>query len=175
MEPCVSCAKGKGRLSCWRMLFRRFSHTALLAIVIGTVLAYLLGQADAADIVSSTATWDSSCRCRSCLPGWVRLSLRSPGGSAGGHFAISIYNFVETMNNVEAMVCCGDNYNVQEAQLIDGLHRFRRFQMDGRRPGLVDPEWHRLPFASTFGIIGVLSAIILVPVIAPALSLSESP
>lgn len=33
---------------------------------------------------------------------------------------ISVYNFVETMNNVEAMAAAGDRYDVREAQLADG-------------------------------------------------------
>ena len=34
---------------------------------------------------------------------------------------IEIYNFVETMDNVESAQAAGDNYNVGEAQLADGL------------------------------------------------------
>lgn len=34
---------------------------------------------------------------------------------------ISVYNFIETMNNVEAMASAGDDYNVAEAQLADGV------------------------------------------------------
>lgn len=34
---------------------------------------------------------------------------------------IEIYNFIETMDNVESASAAGDNYNVAEAQLVDGL------------------------------------------------------
>lgn len=33
---------------------------------------------------------------------------------------IEIYNFIETMDNVEAAAAAGDDYNVAEAQLVDG-------------------------------------------------------
>ena len=33
---------------------------------------------------------------------------------------VEIYNFIETMDNVEASNAAGDNYNVREAQFADG-------------------------------------------------------
>lgn len=33
---------------------------------------------------------------------------------------IQIYNFIETMDNVESAIAAGDNYNVREAQIADG-------------------------------------------------------
>lgn len=34
---------------------------------------------------------------------------------------VEIYNFVETMDNVESAIACGDSYNVKEAQIVDGI------------------------------------------------------
>ena len=34
---------------------------------------------------------------------------------------VEIYNFIETMDNVESAIAAGDNYNVKEAQIADGL------------------------------------------------------
>ncbi|MEG0580153.1 MAG: xanthine/uracil/vitamin C permease, partial [Niameybacter sp.] len=34
---------------------------------------------------------------------------------------IEIYNFVETMDNVEAANAAGDNYSIREAQFVDGI------------------------------------------------------
>lgn len=34
---------------------------------------------------------------------------------------VEIYNFIETMDNVESAIVAGDNYNVKEAQIIDGV------------------------------------------------------
>lgn len=34
---------------------------------------------------------------------------------------IEIYNFIETMDNVESAIAAGDNYDVGEAQIVDGI------------------------------------------------------
>ncbi len=34
---------------------------------------------------------------------------------------VEIYNFIDTMDNVESAIAGGDNYNVREAQMVDGL------------------------------------------------------
>ena len=34
---------------------------------------------------------------------------------------VEIYNFIETMDNVEAANAAGDNYNVRETQFADGI------------------------------------------------------
>jgi AGZA family xanthine/uracil permease-like MFS transporter len=34
---------------------------------------------------------------------------------------VEIYNFIETMDNVESAIAAGDNYNVKQAQIADGI------------------------------------------------------
>ena len=34
---------------------------------------------------------------------------------------VEVYNFIETMDNVESAIAAGDNYSVKEAQIVDGL------------------------------------------------------
>ena len=99
---------------------------------------------------------------------------------------ISIYNFVETMNNVEAMSSCGDDYNVQEAQLADGIGTIIGSLFGGVFPttvyiASVGSKWmgagrgysilngFMFLITSTFGIVAVLAGVIPVPVIAPIL------
>lgn len=160
---------------------------SLFAIVLGTVLAYVLNQADASAIAASMANlgFYPPLPTLAFVEGFGYLF-----GPLLGLFAvilpISIYNFVETMNNVEAMACCGDDYNVQEAQLADGLGTVigalfgsvfpttvyiasvgSKWMNAGRGYSILNGITFLL--ASTFGIVAVLSGIIPVPVIAPIL------
>ncbi len=161
--------------------------TALFAIVIGTVLAYVLGQADPARITGAMQNVGFF----PPLPSFGFVEgfgyLFGPLiGLLASIVPIAIYNFVETMNNVEAMACCGDDYNVQEAQLVDGIGTMLGSVFGGVFPttvyiASVGSKWmgagrgysilNGIVFilASTFGIIGVLGGIIPVPVIAPIL------
>ena len=99
---------------------------------------------------------------------------------------ISIYNFIETMNNVEAMAAAGDSYNVSEAQLFDGIGTMIGAIFGGVFPttvyiASVSAKWtnagrgysilNAIVFllTSTFGIIAAISKIIPLPVIAPIL------
>lgn len=34
---------------------------------------------------------------------------------------VEVYNFIETMDNVESAIAAGDNYSIKEAQIVDGL------------------------------------------------------
>lgn len=87
----------------------------IVSLVAGIILALLLGEA------------------RICFEGVGQLHLPIPyfGGLLQGFqhvwpflsiiIPIEIYNFIETMDNVESAAAAGDNYNVAEAQLVDGL------------------------------------------------------
>src|SRR5690606_16275640 len=99
---------------------------------------------------------------------------------------ISVYNFIETMNNVEAMAAAGDNYDVAEAQIADGLGTMIGTLFGGVFPttvylASVSSKWLRAGrgysivngivflVGSTLGIIAAMSAIIPLPVVAPIL------
>ncbi len=99
---------------------------------------------------------------------------------------ISVYNFIETMNNVEAMASAGDSYDVKEAQIADGLGTIISSLFGGTFPttvylASVSAKWMNAGrgysvvngfvflIASTFGIIGAMAKMIPLPVIAPIL------
>ena len=99
---------------------------------------------------------------------------------------ISVYNFIETLNNVEAMSAAGDDYNVSEAQLADGMGTIIGTLFGGTFPTTVYMSsvsakhqnarrgysvLNAIIFllASTFGVVAVLSQVIPLSAIAPIL------
>lgn len=160
---------------------------SLFAIIIGTVLAFTLRQANPALISEglSTVGFYPPIPTLGLIEGFKYLT-----GPLLSLFAvllpISIYNFIETMNNVEAMAAAGDDYNVQEAQLFDGIGTMIGSFFGGVFPttvyiASVGSKWmgagrgysviNGVVFliASSVGIIAAMSKIIPVPVIAPIL------
>ena len=161
--------------------------TAVLAIVLGTVLAYLLGVADASSIAAAS--------------GDLGFFFPLPTAAAFSGFAllfgeysyllaviipISVYNFVETMNNVEAVSALGDNYDVREAQFADGAGTILGALFGGILPttvyiasvGAKELKAGRgysvingavFLIAAAFGLVGAVSRIIPIQVIAPIL------
>lgn len=161
--------------------------STLFAIIIGTVLAYALGQADASQIGEGFSTFGFYLP----IPTLAALAgFRELFGEMSTLIAvivpISVYNFIETMNNVEAMAATGDDYSVSEAQLTDGVGTMLGALFGGVFPttvyiASVGAKWANagrgytiingivFMIASTFGVVAVISAIIPLPVIAPIL------
>ena len=161
--------------------------TSLFAIIVGTVLAYLFGAVELSAIREGLDQ----------LGFYPPMPTGAPitglgylfGGTAGllaVVIPIQIYNLIETMNNVEAMAACGDDYNVREAQLADGFGTMIGAFFGGVFPttvyiastGAKHMEAGRgysivngivFFFAALFGIIGFVAEIIPLPVIAPIL------
>ncbi len=160
---------------------------SLFAIIIGTVLAYTFREANISQVTEGLANVGFY----PPLPSLTFIEgLQYLFGPMIGLLAvllpISIYNFIETMNNVEAMSAAGDNYNVAEAQLFDGVGTMIGALFGGVFPttvyiASVSAKWtnagrgysiiNGLVFllASTFGIIAAMSKIIPLPVVAPIL------
>ncbi|QUH18602.1 NCS2 family permease [Alkaliphilus sp. B6464] len=160
---------------------------SLFAIIIGTVLAYTFREANIGQVTEGLANVGFY----PPLPSLTFIEgLQYLFGPMIGLLAvllpISIYNFIETMNNVEAMSAAGDNYNVAEAQLFDGVGTMIGALFGGVFPttvyiASVSAKWtnagrgysiiNGLVFllASTFGIIAAMSKIIPLPVVAPIL------
>lgn len=161
--------------------------TSLFAIIVGTIMAYVIGQSNGADLVSSFSS-------AGFYPPVPTLGLFDGLGYLFGPMVtvlaaiipISIYNFIETLNNVEAMAAAGDDYNVSEAQLVDGSGTILGAFFGGVFPttvymSSVSAKWQNARrgytilngfvflFASTFGIIAVLSELIPLSAIAPIL------
>lgn len=160
---------------------------SLFAIVIGTVLAYLFGNAEISQIQGGFA--NAGIYVPKLSFGFIEgliLLYKEMLALFAILLPISIYNFIETMNNVEAMAAAGDNYDVKEAQIADGFGTVIGTLFGGVFPttvyiASVGSKWMNAGrgysilngivflLASTLGIIAALAKIIPVPVIAPIL------
>ncbi|MDY0161951.1 hypothetical protein [Desulfobotulus sp.] len=160
---------------------------SLFAIVIGTVMAYSIGGASLGQIQQGFSVFGfyMPLPTLGLIHGLQLLSTEMIGLFAI-LLPISIYNFIETMNNVEAMASAGDRYNVQEAQAADGAGTIIGTFFGGVFPTTVyiasiGSKWMNAGqgysilngfvflLASVSGIIAAMASIIPVPVIAPIL------
>lgn len=160
---------------------------SLFAIIIGTVLAYSLGQSDMSQISSgfSTVGFYPFLPSLAFVEGFSYL-FGPMVNLLAILIPISIYNFIETMNNVEAMSAAGDDYSVSECQLVDGIGIMLGGVFGGVFPttvyiASVGSKWMNagrgysvlngavFMLASMFGIVAAMSEIIPLPVIAPIL------
>jgi len=95
--------------------------TSLFAIIVGTAMAYLIGDAGTerfSDAFTHLGFYP-------LLPNlaWFEglgLLLTSMLAVLTVVLPITLYNAIETMNNVEAMEAAGDKYDVRECQAVDG-------------------------------------------------------
>lgn len=160
---------------------------SLFAIVVGTILAFGLGYAEFAAISQGLGNLGFY----PIMPSLAVLEgLQYLFGAMIALLAvilpITIYNAVETMNNVEAMSAEGDSYDVRECQAVDGLGTMIGAIFGGLFPttvyiASVGSKWMGAGrgysilnagvflFAAMFGVIAALSAIIPVAVVAPIL------
>jgi adenine/guanine/hypoxanthine permease len=161
--------------------------SSLFAIIIGTVLAYALSQANTAQINEGLTHFGFY----PILPTFGAFEGMSYlFGPLIALFAvvlpITIYNAIETMNNVEAMAATGDSYDVRECQAVDGVGTMIGAFFGGAFPttvyiASVGSKWMGAGrgysilnsvvyiLAAMFGLIAAMSAIIPVAVIAPIL------
>lgn len=160
---------------------------SLFAIIIGTFLAYSVGGQEAGMIKEGLSVMGFYLpRPTLGLVEGISFITKNMIGLIAILLPISIYNFVETMNNVEAMASAGDSYSVSEAQLADGLGTIFGTLFGGVFPTTVyiasiGSKWMNAGrgysilngfvffIASTFGVIAAMSRIIPMPVIAPIL------
>ncbi|WP_440896715.1 NCS2 family permease [Amphibacillus sp. Q70] len=96
--------------------------TSLFAIIIGTILAFALGyqsfdsitegltHVDFYPMLPSLAAFEGMGQLFGPLIGLLAILI-----------PITIYNAIETMNNVDAMEAAGDSYHVGECQAVDGI------------------------------------------------------
>lgn len=161
--------------------------TSLFAIVVGTAMAYLIGDAGGerfSDAFTHLGFYP-------LLPNlaWLEgLGLLFTGMLAvlTVVLPITLYNAIETMNNVEAMEAAGDKYDVRECQAVDGAGTMigalfggvfpttvyiatvgAKWMGAGRGYSLLNGAVYGL--ATMFGLIAALAAIIPVSVVAPIL------
>ncbi|MBZ5488267.1 NCS2 family permease [Halomonas aquamarina] len=161
--------------------------TSLFAIVIGTAMAYLIDDAGSerfSDAFTHLGFYP-------LLPNlaWLEgLGLLFTGMLAvlTVVLPITLYNAIETMNNVEAMEAAGDKYDVRECQAVDGVGTMvgslfggvfpttvyiatvgAKWMGAGRGYSLLNGAVYAL--ATMTGLIAALAAIIPVSVVAPIL------
>lgn len=160
---------------------------SLFAIVIGTGLAFSLGYVESSKITEGLSNFGFY----PLLPTFA--AIEGIGILFGTMIAllavilpITLYNAVETMNNVEAMAAEGDSYDVRECQAVDGAGTVIGALFGGMFPttvyiASVGSKWmgagrgysilNAIVFGLTamFGVIAALSAIIPISVVAPIL------
>ncbi|MBD3897552.1 NCS2 family permease [Halomonas sp. ML-15] len=161
--------------------------TSLFAIVIGTALAYLIGATEEGQFSDAfthlgfypllpTLAWFEG----------LGLLFTSMLAVLTVVLPITLYNAIETMNNVEAMEAAGDKYDVRECQAVDGAGTMIGALFGGVFPttvyiATVGAKWMGAgrgysilngavyAMATMFGLIAMLAAIIPVSVVAPIL------
>ncbi|HLR20789.1 MAG TPA: hypothetical protein VK087_02160 [Tissierellaceae bacterium] len=161
--------------------------TSLFAIVIGTVLAYVVGEANPNAIAegASTIGFYPPLPTLAVIDGFRHL-FGTMIGLLAVLIPISAYNFIETMNNVEAMASAGDDYNVTETLVVDGVGTIIGSLFGSTFPTTVylasiSAKWMGAGrgysivngfvflITATFGVIAAMSKIIPLSVISPIL------
>ncbi|WNK19092.1 NCS2 family permease [Halomonas piscis] len=161
--------------------------TSLFAIILGTLLAYLIGATDDGKF-SDAFTYIGFYPLLPSLAWFDGLGLLATGmlSVLTVVLPITLYNAIETMNNVEAMEAAGDKYDVRECQAVDGIGTVigalfggvfpttvyiatvgAKWMGAGRGYSLLNGAVYAL--ATMFGLIAALAAIIPVSVVAPIL------
>ncbi|WP_175615665.1 NCS2 family permease [Piscibacillus halophilus] len=160
---------------------------SLFAIVIGTVLAFTLGYQSTEQIseglanvgfyplLPSLAAFEGMGHLFTVLVGLLAVIL-----------PITLYNAIETMNNVDAMAAAGDSYDVRECQAVDGVGTMLGAVFGGLFPTTVyiatvgskemgAGRGYSILNAAVFGVaamtgvIAALSAVIPIAAVAPIL------
>lgn len=174
-----------GLLAQKKMPFR--IPASLFAIIIGTVLAYATKTADVSAIGEGLGHFGLYLpKPTLALFSGLKFLFGPMIGLLAALIPISVYNFIETMNNVEAMASAGDEYDVREAQLVDGFGTVLGTFFGGVFPttvylASVSSKWlgggrgysiiNGIIFfiASSLGVIAAMAAIIPLQVVAPIL------
>lgn len=160
---------------------------SLFAILVGTAMAYLIGDAGG-ERFSDAFTHLGFYPLLPNLAWFEGLGLLFTGMLAvlTVVLPITLYNAIETMNNVEAMEAAGDTYDVRECQAVDGVGTMIGALFGGVFPttvyiATVGAKWMGAgrgysilngvvyAMATMFGLIAALAAIIPVSVVAPIL------
>ncbi|KIL45054.1 NCS2 family permease [Jeotgalibacillus soli] len=161
--------------------------TSLFAVLIGTILAFVLGYQSPAQITEGL----THVGFYPILPSLAAFEgMNYLFGSLIGLLAIilpiTLYNAIETMNNVDAMAAAGDSYDVRESQAVDGVGTMLGAVFGGLFPttvyiATVGSKWmgagrgysilNAIVFglAAMSGVIAAFSAIIPLAAVAPIL------
>ncbi|MCQ9618060.1 hypothetical protein L1889_16420 [Paenalcaligenes niemegkensis] len=164
----------------------RISST-FFAIIIGTGLAYALGESDTKNFQDGFDYLGFYPPTFTMAPfEGMGLLFTTMVGILTVVLPITLYNAIETMNNVEAMKVLGDDYHVGECQAVDGIGTVLGALFGGLFPTTVyiasaSSKWMGAGrgysiangvvylIATTCGLIAALAAIIPVAVVSPIL------
>ncbi|WP_243839526.1 NCS2 family permease [Shouchella lehensis] len=160
---------------------------SLLAIIVGVVLAFVLGYQTSSDLTTalSNVGFYPFLPTLAAFEGMSYL-FGALIGLLGILIPITIYNAIETMNNVDAMSAAGDSYDVRECQAVDGIGAMLGACFGGMFPTTVyiatvgakqlgAGRGYSILNASIFalasitGLIGAFSALIPMAAVAPIL------
>lgn len=159
--------------------------TSLFAIIIGTILAFTLGYQGMGEISEglSQIGFYMYVPTLASLEGLLLL-FGSMTAILAVVIPITVYNAIETLNNVEAVSSLGDKYDVKECMIVDGAGTMLGTFFGGIFPTTVymasiGSKWMGAGrgysilngiayfFASLFGLIAVISSVIPMSAIAP--------
>ncbi|GAF19164.1 LOW QUALITY PROTEIN: hypothetical protein JCM19046_3794 [Bacillus sp. JCM 19046] len=160
---------------------------SLFAIIIGVILAFILGYQTSSDFTEALGNvgFYPFLPTLAAFEGMTYL-FGALIGLLGILIPITIYNAIETMNNVDAMSAAGDSYDVRECQAVDGIGAMLGACFGGMFPttvyiatvGAKQMEAGRgysvlnaavFGLAAVTGLIGAFSALIPMAAIAPIL------
>jgi AGZA family xanthine/uracil permease-like MFS transporter len=143
----------------------------LVIIILGTVLGWLTGVMDPAGVGEAVANF----RISFPLPhvGALLEGFRNFGPLLATAIPMGIYNFTEGMNNVESAAAAGDEYNVSEVTLVDGIGSLIGAALGSPFPTAVyigHPGWKdvggRIGYSLATGIgIGVVCLLGVLPLV----------
>ncbi|MBM7837891.1 AGZA family xanthine/uracil permease-like MFS transporter [Alkalihalobacillus xiaoxiensis] len=161
--------------------------SSLFAIIIGVILAFILGYQTSSDFTEALGNvgFYPFLPTLAAFEGMTYL-FGALIGLLGILIPITIYNAIETMNNVDAMSAAGDSYDVRECQAVDGIGAMLGACFGGMFPttvyiatvGAKQMEAGRgysvlnaavFGLAAVTGLIGAFSALIPMAAIAPIL------
>ncbi len=87
----------------------------LVALVFGIVMSLLFGEARV--VLDGLGQFNPPTPAFAALANGFKMILPV----LVAIIPVEIYNFIETMDNVESAIAAGDSYNVKEAQIMDGV------------------------------------------------------
>lgn len=154
----------------------------LLAIIVGTIIGFLTG--DSSISLKGTGFYPPLPIISDLVAG-LKLLLKNAQILAVV-IPIEIYNFIETMNNVESAEAAGDRYDVRRCQIMDGIGTMTGALFGSAFPTTVyigHPAYKRLGagigyawgvgavffLGSIFGLVAFLHHLIPEPAVAPIL------
>jgi AGZA family xanthine/uracil permease-like MFS transporter len=143
----------------------------LVIIIVGTVIGWLTGYMKPAGLTEAVANF------RIYLPsvniGALIQGFRDFGPLLATAIPMGIYNFTEGMNNVESAAAAGDEYNVSEVTLVDGIGSLIGAALGSPFPTAVyigHPGWKdvggRIGYSLATGIgIGIVCLLGILPLV----------